>query len=111
MSELRRTEFKRKPSKRKQAFDAEYAALLPGVLKRGCEFRDYTAIIFDYPEPAWAPTGWRICDGRRVGHHAKGRRVADANDHLICLCDKHHKMVHDHPQWAREVRLMLTRTV
>lgn len=105
---MKRTPISRRPSARKQAFDAEYAALLPGVLKRGCEFSSHASADHF---PGWAWPGWRICDGRRVGHHAKGRRVRDANDHVICLCDKHHKIVHDHPEWARRVGLMLSRTV
>jgi len=94
---MKRTAISRAPSARKKAFDAEYASLLPGVLARGCEFGKY---IDDTVS----------CQGRLVGHHAKGRKVRDANEHLICLCDWHHKFVHAHPAWARTNGLMLTRT-
>jgi hypothetical protein len=95
---MKRTAISRKPSARKKAFDAEYAKLLPEVLARGCEFGAHVDDTV-------------TCEGRLVGHHAKGRRVADANDYLICLCTKHHDFVHSHPQWARTNGLMLTRTV
>ena len=95
---MKRTAISRAPSARKKAFDAEYASLLPAVLARGCEFEAY---INDAD---------LTHSGRLVGHHAKGRQVADANEHLICLCDKHHKFVHAHPLWARSTGLMISRT-
>jgi hypothetical protein len=106
---LRRVPIKSTPSRRKRAFDAEYAAVLPSVLARGCEFRSY--LFRSTPIPP--EKGYTLaCQGRFRGHHAKGRRARDANDpeNLRCLCDGHHDYVHDHPRWAREVGLMLSRT-
>lgn len=93
-----------RPSKAKRDFDAEYAAILPSVLARGCEFAAYVSLM---------PSGrvLHACSGRLLGHHAKGRRAADANDptHLRCLCQSHHDYVHANPRWSREVGLMLSR--
>lgn len=99
---MKRTPITRRPSKAKQRFDAEYAAVLPSVLARGCEFQVY----IDEPNGHY-----EVCVGRLVGHHAKGRRAKDANDprNLRCLCDHHHTYVHAHPRWARDVGLMLSR--
>jgi hypothetical protein len=106
---MKRTPLSRRPSQRKQAFDAEYAALLPCVLANGCQFAAYairgTLITNQTPKGPFPP-----CSGRLVGHHAKGRKAVDANDHLICLCSEHHTFVHANPRWAREVSLMLSRT-
>jgi hypothetical protein len=107
---VRRTAITRRPSKAKRDFDAEYAAMLPEVLARGCEFTLYVMaasmvageVVLDGVPP---------CSQRDVGHHAKGRRARDANDpkNLICLCTAHHDYVHAHPRWARSVDLMLSR--
>lgn len=103
---MKRSEISRRPSKAKQAFDAEYAAVLPSVLARGCEFWAYANA--SEAEFVLAPL---MCEGRQVGHHAAGRKVADANDpmNLRCLCDGHHRYVHAHSRWSREVGLMLSR--
>lgn len=106
---MKRTAITRRPSKRKQAFDAEYAKVLPEVLARGCEFATY-ALPSDPNLNVIHPWDW-ACEGRQLGHHAKGRRVADANDpaNLRCLCDKHHRFVHAHGDWSRAVGLMISR--
>lgn len=104
---MKRTAISRRPSKAKRDFDAEYAAVLPSVLARGCEFTHYAL----RPEEPGPGLGYYTCRGGRRGHHAKGRRAKDANDpaNLRCLCDFHHEYVHAHPRWAREVGLMLSR--
>ena len=101
---MKRTQMSRRPSKAKRDFDAEYAAVLPSVLARGCEFERYGSRT----SPAWNCTP---CSGRLVGHHAKGRRSLDANSplNLRCLCDAHHRYVHANGRWSREVGLMLSR--
>lgn len=107
--EVIRSAISRRPSKAKREFDAEYAAVLPSVLARGCEFGIYANPCM---KPDWAPDDWRRCEGRLRGHHAKGRKVPDANEpqNLRCLCERHHvQMVHGHSRWAREVGLMLSR--
>lgn len=109
---MKRTQISRRPSKRKQAFDAEYAAVLPSVLARGCEFVKYviTSEVFgdgmEYP-PGYNPQ----CRGRDTGHHAKGRRVRDANDpaNLRCLCERHHAFVESQRAWAMQVGLLVSR--
>lgn len=93
---MKRTQISRRPSKAKRDFDAEYAQLLPDLLARGCQFATYANVKTP-------------CEGRLVGHHAKGRRAADANDYLICLCSEHHTFVHANPRWSREVGLMISR--
>lgn len=105
---MKRTQISRRPSKKKRAFDAEYAEALPEVLARGCEFETYlveaSAWLYSEDNPM-------VCNGRLVGHHARGRRARDANDpeNLRCLCRKHHEYVHAHPRWAMEVGLMVSR--
>lgn len=106
---MKRTQISRRPSKRKQAFDAEYAKVLPSVLARGCEFETYWRV-----SPPGISVNMTIdlaCDGPPRGHHAKGRSVAEANHpaNLRCLCDKHHRYVHANSRWAREVGLMISR--
>jgi hypothetical protein len=105
---MKRTQMSRRPSKAKREFDAEYAAVLPSVLARGCEFTIYANPCM---RPNWAADDWRGCVGPLRGHHAIGRDRAFANDpeNLRCLCDLHHLMVHSHPRWSREVGLMLSR--
>lgn len=105
---MRRTQISRRPSKRKQAFDAEYAKVLPGVLARGCEFDAYYDDSYAKP---YGPYDLMRCRGPLRGHHAAGRQVRDANDpeNLRCLCDQHHIVVHANPSWAREVGLMVSR--
>jgi len=105
---VRRTALSSRPSKAKRDFDAEYAAVLPSVLIRGCQFKIYAMASTNdlvIPEADFQ------CAGRTLGHHAKGRRARDANDlaNLRCLCTKHHDYVHAHPRWAREVGLMVSR--
>jgi hypothetical protein len=104
---MKRVPIKSTPTKRKRDFDAAYASLLPGVLARGCEFPIYANPCL--PPNEVAPE-WRTCYGRLVGHPAKGRQARDANDYVLCLCDKHHRFVHANPRWARSVGLMLSRT-
>jgi hypothetical protein len=96
---MKRTQMSRRPSKAKRDFDAEYAAVLPGILSHGCQFERYSQGHFPHAG----------CSGRLVGHHLKGRRVANANDYVLCLCDYHHTIVHQNPRWSREVGLMLSR--
>lgn len=107
---MKRVPIKSTPSKRKRDFDAEYAAVLPSVLARGCQFASY-ALPSDPNANVIFPKDW-ACQGRLRGHHAKGRTARDANEpwNLRCLCDYHHVLVHAHPRWAREVGLMLSRT-
>ncbi len=103
---MKRTQLSRRPSKAKRDFDAEYAAVLPSVLARGCEFEKYGfRVDMDLTLEEWE------CGGRDLGHHAKGRRAKDANapENLRCLCDKHHRYVHANGRWSREVGLMLSR--
>ena len=105
---MKRTAISRRPSKAKRDFDAEYAAVLPRVLVRGCQFRIYASASennFIVPEVDFQ------CSGRTLGHHAKGRRARDANElaNLRCLCEKHHVYVHANSRWAREVGLMVSR--
>ena len=105
---MKRTALSRRPSKAKREFDAEYAAVLPSVLARGCEFRAYLFRSTRIPPEK----GFTLqCSGPERGHHAKGRRARDANDpsNLRCLCDGHHQYVHAHGRWSREVGLMLSR--
>lgn len=106
---MKRSPITRRPSKAKRDFDAEYARELPRVLARGCEFHRYAAEHGLGLAGEWPPL---TCRGRLIGHHAQGRRVADANapEKLRCLCDGHHQFVHAHPRWSREVGLMLSRT-
>ena len=107
---MKRTQISRRPSKRKQAFDAEYAKVLPEVLARGCEFGTFVFRVAAASLGVVAPED-QACSGRLRGHHAVGRQARDANDpaNLRCLCDRHHRFVHDHPAWAREVGLMVSR--
>lgn len=50
-----------------------------------------------------------ICEvegcGRQAGphHHILGRRRADSHlpEHIIHVCDPHHREIHDNPDWAR----------
>ncbi|HVE28308.1 MAG TPA: hypothetical protein VNC22_23030 [Sporichthya sp.] len=107
---MERVPIKSTPTRRKRIFDEMYARILPSVLARGCEFEVHAwgnLVPVPYAEI-------RDCRGRLVGHHARGRNLNHpeiSNDpaNLRCLCDRHHKFVHDHPRWAREVGLMLTR--
>jgi hypothetical protein len=102
---VRKTAISSKPSKAKREFDAIYAAVLPSVLARGCEFETYSQGRFPHAG----------CSGRLVGHHAMGRDLRHpeiSNDprNLRCLCDYHHHgVVHANPRWSREVGLMLSR--
>jgi hypothetical protein len=110
---MKRTAISSRPSKAKRDFDAEYAKVLPTVLARGCQFKIYVLAAEHYAAimPVLSDAIFQ-CDGRLLGHHAKGRRARDANllSNLRCLCTKHHDYVHAHPRWAREVGLMVSRT-
>lgn len=121
---MKRTAISRRPSKRKQAFDAEYAKVLPEVLARRCQFVSYVvaseARTIDGRLVLREMGGYYIvdndgsierCAGRELGHHAKGRKAADANDprNLRCLCVKHHDYVHAHSRFSRQVGLMVSR--
>lgn len=119
---MKRTPISSRPSKRKQAFDAEYAKVLPEVLGRGCEFVTYVLAFqrsLTGPLEIWdggfcfvdSDGSIEACSGPLIGHHAKGRRSVDANDpfNLRCLCDKHHRYVHANSRWSREVGLMISR--
>ena len=111
---MKRTQISRRPTQHKLEFDADYAAVLPSVLLRGCEFVKYVIVakVFIDQEPDCIPKGYNpVCSGPLRGHHARGRRVKDANDpeNLRCLCDQHHAFVHANPRWSREVGLMISR--
>lgn len=78
--------------------------------------RDYYECQANVCEPP-APAGWTIgpdCAGPLVIHHIRPKRMGGTTDptihdldNLVTLCDSHHRWVHEHPDDARTVGLLV----
>lgn len=77
--------------KKRRRDQAELDKARPFVVARGCEY------------PLIDP-----CAGPMVVHHWRRRSQGGSNDltNLVCLCDKHHKWVHDNPRAAQDLGLL-----
>lgn len=68
----------------------------PKIVSKGCQMA-----------PGLRPVAGG-CHGALVVHHIKRRSQGGGNeeDNLLCLCDAHHRYVHDHPEWSRSLGLL-----